>query len=127
MGKIEEIKPKSKKQIKDDARDTESDISDDEDAIARESLMDRIKALEEIFPEHKRESIKESFGNGFSVAKRAFKLVGNALWVVGTTAMVTLIPIVYAMDQEQQLVQYEQEHLAAQQASQQVIYNYFSV
>lgn len=118
MAKLTEIEPATEQpKQKKPVQLIEDDVSDDED-IAQESLLDRIKALEDMFPAHSREALIQRLSTGADYALKGAKVLGNIMWILTTSALVTVLPVMYAMEQEQQIVAFEQEHLASQQANQ---------
>lgn len=130
MGKITEIKSSKKKAIEqqkevvprpDHHDDAASDVSDDDhEAIQQETLQERLRALRDIFPEHKRNEVSQQLQSFKSGVWRICKLVGSTAWILSTSAIVLVLPLMISMEKDQQITMWEQEQQMQQQQAQKV-------
>jgi import receptor subunit TOM22 len=138
--KINEIKPKSKDKNKSSKQSLRTDaeyVSDDDDGkvysdadeyldaeeedIENETFWQRIQALADIFPEHKRAEYSEKIQNYGVSAWKAAKFTGNIAWILTTSAMVLAVPLMFEIEREQSMLQWEKEQQQLQkQGAQQV-------
>jgi len=91
------------------------------DAVEKETFIDRLTALVDIIPPKTRHSILQSISKGTSALKTGGKLVGNAVWIVTTSALLVALPLALVLEDEAKIVQQERD-LIAQQQGQQVRY-----
>jgi import receptor subunit TOM22 len=93
----------------------------DSDSPVDESLLDRISALKDIVPPTTRHSIAAKVSKSASVFKRTTKIIGNVIWVVTTSALLIGLPLALILEDEAKVVAQENEMLAQQQGSQQMV------
>ena len=82
----------------------ELDESSDDDEIEDETLVERLWGLTEMFPEKLRTATSTTADYTVWAAKGSFKLTRNFTWMVGTTALIMLFPILFEkerLDMEQ--------------------------
>ncbi|CAO1629077.1 unnamed protein product [Sympodiomycopsis kandeliae] len=108
-----------------DFSDSDSD-SDDEEvserglSLRQESLLDRLKALQDIVPPKYQRWISNTCSTTSSYAWFGGKLVGNLVWVVTTSALLVGLPYALASEDEAMVVRQERE-FAQQQSGQQML------
>lgn len=85
-----------------------------------ESLSDRIYALKDMLSPTTRKRIVSTWNATTSYGFWGGKLLGNAVWVVTTSALLVGLPLALAIENETMMVQQEKEMLAQQQGAQQV-------
>lgn len=88
------------------------------DAIEKESVLDRLSALVDIIPPRTRHSISTSLSQGTSFLKSGGRFVGNAVWIVTTSALLVALPLALVLEDEAKIVQQEREIMAQQQGQQ---------
>jgi import receptor subunit TOM22 len=88
------------------------------DAIEKETFVDRLTALVDIIPPKTRHSISRSISKGTSALITGGKLVGNAVWIVTTSALLVALPLALVLEDEAKIVQQERELMAQQQGQQ---------
>ena len=86
-----------------------------------ESVIDRIKALQDIVPYETRYAVASTVKNIGSGLWTAAKVVGNVAWVVTTSAMVLVVPLMFEIEKEQAMAMWEQEQQMQQQGAQQLL------
>ena len=98
----------------DDGSDGEfSDASSDDDqdeldrGIQDETVLDRIAALKDIIPAHRRDTIARTFSTASSYGKMAAFIGGKAAYILITTVLMLGIP--YALSSEEDKLISEQE------------------
>ncbi|KAJ5091620.1 mitochondrial import translocase subunit Tom22 [Penicillium alfredii] len=93
-----------------DYTDTESEISNDEDAeLDTESLLDRVSALKDMIPPSARRTVTSSVSSLTSFTKASLSFSGKALWVISTSAFLIGVPWALAYAEEEQYIQMERE------------------
>ncbi|KAF9013457.1 mitochondrial outer membrane translocase complex, subunit Tom22 [Cyathus striatus] len=105
---------------------TDDDFSDEDDdnlseGDDQESLADRLAALADIIPPSTRHSISSGISQTTSFFKRSSKFVGNAIWVITTSALLVALPLALALEDEAKIVAQEKEMLEQQQGAQQML------
>ncbi|KNE72282.1 hypothetical protein AMAG_16771 [Allomyces macrogynus ATCC 38327] len=103
-------------QTTDYGSDAESDYS-----VADEGLLDRIAALKDIVAPETRYAISSKVASAASFGKAAAKFLGNAAWVISTTALIMLAPLVMELEKETQMVMFEKEQQMRDQSAQQML------
>ncbi|KAI3639440.1 hypothetical protein MIR68_002455 [Amoeboaphelidium protococcarum] len=98
----------------------ESDLSVDID-IANETLFDRLIALQDIIPPHTRAQIQSSASKTLAASRTFLKFASKFAWIVTTSAIISVVPLMIAMEQEQAIVAMEQEYQLQQQGAQQML------
>ena len=110
-------KPTNNTQIKNQKEDSNS--SDDEDLdldISQETLYDRLIALGDMFPQHKREKLVQFASDKAQSTFTVLKKVGSVAWIVTTSALVLVVPLIFEMERDMQWQAMEQEQLIQQKA-----------
>lgn len=95
----------------------ESDVSDQELALydpSQETLRERLAALKDMVPPTTRQSIADTFHSGASWVKWTGGKLGNAAWIVTTSALVVGLPLMLSIEGEAAIVAQEKEYLGAQ-------------
>ncbi|KAI2626764.1 mitochondrial import translocase, subunit Tom22 [Hypoxylon sp. NC1633] len=94
----------------DDYTDTDSEISTESDYDPlNETLTDRLYALRDIIPPQTRSSIASKFNTTTSVVGSVLSFSGKTIWVIGTSALVIVVPWALAWAEEQQVIEMEKE------------------
>lgn len=83
-----------------------------------ESLFDRVAALVDIVPPTTRHSIASKVSKTASVFKKTSKVVGNLVWIVTTSALLVVLPLALALEDDAKLAAQEREMLEQQQGAQ---------
>ncbi|KAF8975706.1 mitochondrial import receptor protein [Entomortierella lignicola] len=93
---------------------TDSDISsvyssdDDEDDVDNiESILDRFWALQDVIPPKTRRSIADKCSTVYGWGKYSANFLGNSAWVLTTSALLLVLPLMIELEHEQGLVEYE--------------------
>jgi len=90
--------------------DTDSEISDDEEAAPLdESLVERLLALKDIIPPTTRTYINSTLSTGYGYIKGGLGFSGKAMYVLSTSALLLGVPWALAFAEEQQMVEMEKE------------------
>ena len=93
----------------------EDDDQDDQDDIANETLWQRLVHLQDALPADRREQWKKSALQVGGHAWTATKFMGNVAWVLTTSAMLVVLPLMYEMDKEQMDVAFYEFQMAQAQ------------
>lgn len=101
--------------------DVESELSDDD--VANETFLDRIRALKDIVPLQTRSSIKNTAHQFSSTVFSVGQVLGHIAWVLTTSAMVLVVPLVFEMEKDHAMTSWEKEQQMQQQGAQQVCPN----
>ena len=127
MVQVHEIVNKAESDHSDDETSSNagSDISDvsstfDDDDVESESLLDRLAALKDVIPPSTRHSIMNTATKISGTSVSVAKLFGKVMWVVSTSALLTLFPLVLEMEKEQSMIMFENEQKMREQRAQQV-------
>ncbi|KAF9098434.1 mitochondrial import receptor protein [Mortierella sp. GBA35] len=81
---------------------------DDEDDVDNiESIMDRIWALQDVIPAKTRKSISDKCSSVYNFGKASTKFLGNSAWVLTTSALLLVLPLMIELEHEQGLIEYE--------------------
>ena len=83
-----------------------------------ESVFDRVAALVDIVPPSTRHSIATKVSKTASVFKKTSKVVGNLVWIVTTSALLVVLPLALALEDDAKLAAQEREMLEQQQGAQ---------
>ncbi|TEB39923.1 mitochondrial import translocase, subunit Tom22 [Coprinellus micaceus] len=83
-----------------------------------ESVFDRVAALVDIVPPSTRHSIATKVSKTASVVKKTSKVVGNLVWIVTTSALLVVLPLALALEDDAKLAAQEREMLEQQQGAQ---------
>ncbi|KAF8933580.1 mitochondrial import receptor protein [Haplosporangium gracile] len=82
--------------------------SDDEDDVDNiESILDRIWALQDVIPAKTRKSIADKCSAVYDFGKTSTKFLGNSAWVLTTSALLLVLPLMIELEHEQGLIEYE--------------------
>ncbi|KAG0262710.1 mitochondrial import receptor protein [Mortierella polycephala] len=104
---------------------TDSDSSvyssdeDQDDVDNIESVLDRVKALRDIIPAKTRKSMSDKCSSVYDWGKSGVKFLGNSAWVLTTSALLLVLPLMIELEHEQGLIEYEKMQQQSSQASQQ--------
>ncbi|KAF9411199.1 mitochondrial import receptor protein [Podila epigama] len=82
----------------DDENDNSGDI---------ESILDRIWALQDVIPAKTRRRISDNATAAVNFTKSSAKFLGNSAWVLTTSALLLVLPLMIELEHEQGLVEYE--------------------
>ena len=88
------------------------------DLEVEESVFDRVAALVDIVPPATRHSIASKVSKTASVVKKTGKVVGNLVWIVTTSALLVVLPLALALEDEAKLAAQEREMMEQQQGAQ---------
>lgn len=88
------------------------------DLNADESFFDRVAALVDIVPPTTRHSIASKVSKTASVVKTTGKVVGNLVWIVTTSALLVVLPLALALEDDAKLAAQEREMMEQQQGNQ---------
>ncbi|KAF9164374.1 mitochondrial import receptor protein [Actinomortierella ambigua] len=80
---------------------------DEEDFEQVESLLDRIWALQDVIPAKTRKSIADKASSALELGKSGAKFLGNSAWVLTTSALLLVLPLMLELEHEQGLIEYE--------------------
>ena len=92
----------------DDYSDTSSTHEYDGD-IDDESILDRIVALKDIIPEHRRLAISRAVSKTVSYGSMASYIGGKAVYIAITTILMLGIPYALAVEEEKAIVEQERQ------------------
>ncbi|KAG0243660.1 mitochondrial import receptor subunit Tom22-domain-containing protein [Mortierella sp. GBAus27b] len=91
---------------------------DDEDDVDNiESIMDRILALQDVISPKTRKSISDKCSSIYGWGKYSAKFLGNSAWVLTTSALLLVLPLMIELEHEQGLIEYEKMQQQGSQAS----------
>ncbi|ORZ39280.1 mitochondrial import receptor subunit Tom22-domain-containing protein [Catenaria anguillulae PL171] len=96
--------------------DAESEFS-----VTDESFIDRLAALADVIPPHVRYSVSSKLASLGSLSKATAFFLGRAAWVLSTTALVMVAPLVYEMEKETHIEILEREQRMREQSTQQLM------
>src|SRR5579859_1868118 len=97
----------------DDYSDTSSTHSADDD-IANETILDRIVALKDIIPEHRRLALSRAFSKTVSFGSMATYIGGKAVYIAITSILMLGIPYALAVEEEKAISEQERQMQMAQ-------------
>ncbi|KAF5338892.1 hypothetical protein D9611_008766 [Ephemerocybe angulata] len=83
-----------------------------------ESIFDRVAALVDIVPPTTRHSISSKVSKTASVVKKTGKVFGNLVWIVTTSALLVVLPLALALEDDAKLAAQEREMMEQQQGAQ---------
>ncbi|KAF9962691.1 mitochondrial import receptor protein [Modicella reniformis] len=109
MVKLQEV---SADHIEDEYTDDDSSsvysTDDDEDDVDNiESIMDRFWALQDVIPPKARKTIMDKCSTVYDWGKYSAKFLGNSAWVLTTSALLLVLPLMIELEHEQGLIEYE--------------------
>ncbi|KAI1313472.1 mitochondrial import receptor protein [Mortierella claussenii] len=82
--------------------------SDDEGDVDNiESILDRVWALQDVIPLKTRKSIADKCSSVYGWGKYSAKFLGNSAWVLTTSALLLVLPLMIELEHEQGLIEYE--------------------
>ncbi|KAG0297781.1 mitochondrial import receptor protein [Dissophora globulifera] len=79
--------------------------------------MDRIWALQDVIPAKTRKSISDKCSSVYGWGKYGAKFLGNSAWVLTTSALLLVLPLMIELEHEQGLIEYEKMQQQSNQAS----------
>jgi import receptor subunit TOM22 len=125
MVAVEEVRDASLPQEHESEYETDSVASDvssieDDDDIANETYKDRLIALKDIVPPSTRLEAVRKWQQASSWASTGSQWVGNAVWIITTSALLVGLPLALAVEDEARIVGQEKE-LQMQQSGQQAV------
>jgi len=92
-------------------------LSDDEDIdFSQETLYDRLVALGDMFPQHKREQLVEFISEKAETSLYILKKLGSVAWIVTTSTLIVFVPYLLESEREAQFALMEQETYIQQKA-----------
>ncbi|KAG0356850.1 mitochondrial outer membrane translocase complex, subunit Tom22 [Gamsiella multidivaricata] len=84
-----------------------SSDEDEDDVDNIESIIDRFWALQDVIPAKTRKSISDKCSSVYSWGKYGAKFLGNSAWVLTTSALLLVLPLMIELEHEQGLIEYE--------------------
>ncbi|KAF9932500.1 mitochondrial import receptor protein [Linnemannia zychae] len=90
-----------------DSSSVYSSDEDEDDVDNIESILDRIWALKDVIPAKTRRSISDKCSSAYSFGKATTKFIGNSAWVLTTSALLLVLPLMIELEHEQGLIEYE--------------------
>eukprot|EP00056_Hartaetosiga_gracilis_P019098 m.12980 g.12980 ORF g.12980 m.12980 type:complete len:110 (+) comp7398_c0_seq1:245-574(+) len=87
----------------------------DESKVVDESVVERIFALSEMFPEPVRKTASAAWDVTKKGTSFAFKYGGQLTWILTTSALVLFLIPQYEQDQEQQMAQSQSSRMQSRQ------------
>ncbi|KAG0002750.1 mitochondrial import receptor protein [Entomortierella chlamydospora] len=90
-----------------DSSSVYSSDEDEDDVDNIESIMDRILALQDVIPAKTRKSISDKCSSIYGWGKHGVKFLGNSAWVLTTSALLLVLPLMIELEHEQGLIEYE--------------------
>ncbi|KAF9171021.1 mitochondrial import receptor protein [Mortierella sp. AD011] len=100
-----------------DSSSVYSSDEDEDDVDNIESIMDRILALQDVIPAKTRKSISDKCSSIYGWGKYGVKFLGNSAWVLTTSALLLVLPLMIELEHEQGLIEYEKMQQQSSQAS----------
>jgi len=105
-------------EIEDEEDEDEDEDEDDEEKIRNETILERLIALKDIVPVHRRRLIGDISRSIYGISKITGTFLGRAAWIISTTVLVVVIPLFMEVEKEQSLLAYETDQTLQQQAQQ---------
>lgn len=90
----------------------------EEEAVANESILDRIIALRDIVPVGRRRTLSRKVDQVVAKGTGVTKLVGRLAWILATTAILVMLPLGIEIERDNMLASYEDEQKMQMQAQQ---------
>ncbi|KAF9961140.1 mitochondrial import receptor protein [Mortierella alpina] len=90
-----------------DASSVYSSDEDEDDVDNIESILDRVWALQDVIPAKTRKSIKDKCSSLYGWGKTSANFLGNSAWVLTTSALLLVLPLMIELEHEQGLIEYE--------------------
>ncbi|CAO3572057.1 unnamed protein product [Mortierella alpina] len=90
-----------------DASSVYSSDEDEDDVDDIESILDRVWALQDVIPAKTRKSIKDKCSSIYGWGKTSANFLGNSAWVLTTSALLLVLPLMIELEHEQGLIEYE--------------------
>ncbi|KAF9025116.1 mitochondrial import receptor protein [Podila verticillata] len=82
--------------------------SDDEDDVDNiESILDRVWALQDVIPAKTRKAISDKCSTVYGWGKTSANFLGNSAWVLTTSALLLVLPLMIELEHEQGLIEFE--------------------
>ncbi|CAG8472029.1 8447_t:CDS:2, partial [Funneliformis mosseae] len=86
-----------------------TDDSDSEDDFEEETWIERIRALRDIIPTDTRDSISYKISSMMSFGVRGARFLGNGAWVLTTSALLVVFPLLVEIGRESAINQMESD------------------
>ncbi|KAJ3413589.1 mitochondrial import receptor protein [Chytridiales sp. JEL 0842] len=103
----------------DDEGSLDDDSDDDDDEFLNETFADRVAALIDIIPPTTRVRTVQAVQNTVSAVVSAATMAGKGAWVLTTSSLLVLLPLMLEMERETFAIQQENaQRLQAAQAAQ---------
>ncbi|KAJ1503118.1 mitochondrial import receptor protein [Coelomomyces lativittatus] len=127
----EKLEKKSEEEEEDDDDDDDDDEDDDdddellnleEDEVLEEGLLDRLVALKDMVPPETRYTLSQFFSKSFNMGQSVAQFIGKLGWVLSTTGLVMVVPLLFELDKETQILLCEKEQKLREQTAQQMLY-----
>ena len=93
-----------------------SSVSSVTSSLEDETLFERLEALKDIIPYHRRQLIAHRVDQAASTGMRVLKFVGNIGWILVTSAVLVIVPLAVEMERDAQQKQWEKEMRMQQQS-----------
>jgi len=90
-----------------DASSVYSSDDDEDDVDNIESFLDRVWALQDVIPAETRKSVSEKCSSLYGWGKTGANFLGNSAWVLTTSALLLVLPLMIEIEHEQGLVEFE--------------------
>lgn len=90
-----------------DSSSVYSSDEDEDDVDNIESILDRVWALQDVIPAKTRKSIADKCSTVYGWGKTSANFLGNSAWVLTTSALLLVLPLMIELEHEQGLIEYE--------------------
>ncbi|CAI2180636.1 19592_t:CDS:2 [Funneliformis geosporum] len=114
MVKVEEITEDYDDDHQSEDSNFTTDDSDSEDDFEDETWIERIRALRDIVPTDTRESITYNISSIMSFGVRSARFLGNGAWILTTSALLVVFPLLIEIGRESAINQMESEQMLNQ-------------
>jgi import receptor subunit TOM22 len=120
MVRLQEIEKPQK--IKAEALAAEDDVDNLvlDDDIENETLYDRLVALQDMIPAETRAQMLKSASVGVQSLWTGARVLGNVAWILSTSAMILILPLMVCEDQEHAMMMQHEEQQRMQKGAAQV-------
>ncbi|KAI9219434.1 mitochondrial outer membrane translocase complex, subunit Tom22 [Blastocladiella britannica] len=120
MVRLSDVRPQDTESEAEYSTDYDSEAESDF-STTDESLLDRLVALKDVVPPGVRATVASGTATLVSLGQGAAVLLGKTAWVLSTTALVMLAPLVYEMTKDAQIEMLEQEQRLRDQSKQELM------